>query len=227
MLELFLVCVLSDLPELGSFPGVESVKVAVDCDEPKLTLVHIRDWHFIEYTEFKADVQDQVTDDQIQNQYLIFAREVQEVQDQQELFLNAMAKAGHRDVWIEGLIPEFERAFIHICHAAARNGLYKSPNPISVGAAARLFVKQQIRVHALDTDKGLRLTKPLDSAGKLREVSEADIEKREDLMIRQLRNHKGVAIVVLGGAHDLSNNVPKGTKLVVVTVKGYRKASGE
>ena len=151
----------------------------------------------------------------------------QEVQDQQELFLEAMVKAGHQDVWIEGLIPEFERAFIHICHVAARNGLYESPNPISVGAAARLFVKRQIRVHALDTDKGLRLTKPLDAAGKLRTVSEANIEQRENLMMQQLRSHKGVAIVVLGGAHDLSNNVPPETRLVVVTVKGYREASGE
>lgn len=227
MFELLLVAMLADLPGLESFPGVESVKVVVDCEEPTLTIVHILDWHFIEYAEFKADVEDQIGADQIENQYVVFAREVQAVQDQQELFLNAMAKAGHRDVWIEGLIPEFERAFIHICHAAARNGLYESPNPISVGAAARLFVKQQIRVHALDTDNGLRLTKPLDSAGKLREVSQADIEKRENLMMQQLRQHKGVAIVVLGGAHDLSNNVPKGTKLVVVTVKGYRKAAGE
>jgi len=227
MFELLLATMLFDLPNVESFPGVESVKVAVDCEQPTLTIVHILDWHFIEYAEFKADVEDQIGADQIENQYVVFAREVQAVQDQQELFLNAMVKAGHRDVWIEGLIPEFERAFIHICHAAARNGLYESPNPISVGAAARLFVKQQIKVHALDTDKGLRLTKPLDSAGKLREVSKADIEKRENLMMQQLRSHKGVAIVVLGGAHDLSNNIPPGTKLVVVTVKGYRKASGE
>ena len=227
MLEFLLAAMLSDLPKLDSFPGVESVKVVVECKEPTLTIVHIRDWHFIEYAEFKADVEDQIGADQIGNQYVVFAREVQAVQDQQELFLNAMVKVGYRDVWIEGLIPEFERAFIHICHAAARNDLYESPNPISVGAAARLFVKQQIKVHALDTDKGLRLTKPLDAAGKLREVAEADVEKREDLMIQQLRNHKGVAIVVLGGAHDLSNNIRPGTKLVTVSVKGYRKAAGE
>jgi hypothetical protein len=227
MIELILACVLTDLPKLESLPGVESAKIAVKCDDPKLTIVHIRDWHFIEFAEFQAEVQDEIAEDQVENQYLIFAREVQEVQDQQELFLEAMAKAGHQDVWIEGLIPEFERAFIHICHVAARNGLYESPNPISVGAAARLFVKRQIRVHALDTDKGLRLTKPLDAAGKLRTVSEANIEQRENLMMQQLRSHKGVAIVVLGGAHDLSNNVPPETRLVVVTVKGYREASGE
>ena len=227
MFELLLAAMLSDLPKLETLPGVESVTVAVDCEDPNLTIVHIRDWHFIEYAEFKADVEGELGADQLENQYVVFAREVQEIQDQQELFLDAMARAGHRDVWIEGLIPEFERAFIHICHAAAQNGLYESPNPISVGAAARLFVKRQIRVHALDTDQGLRLTKPLDAGGKLREISESDIEKREDLMMQQLRKHQGVAIVVLGGAHNLSNNVPPGTKLVTVTVKGYRKAASE
>ena len=227
MLELLVVCVLSTLPELQEFPGVESARTVVDCDEPKLTIVHVRDWHFIEFAEFRAEVEDEIAPELINDQYLIFAHEVQAVQDQQELFLKAMVRAGHRDVWIEGLIPEFERAFQHICHAAAQNGLYESPNPISVGAAARLFVKQQIRVHALDTDKGLRLTMPLDADGRLREVPDSDIEKRENLMMRQLKDHTGVAIVVLGGAHDLSNNVPTGVKLIVVTVRGYRQASGE
>jgi hypothetical protein len=227
MFEMLLVCLTFDLPELKALPGVDSVKVAVECDNPELTIVHIRDWHFIEYAEFEADVEGKIAPELVRDQYLIFAGEVQAVQDQQELFLDAMASAGHRDVWIEGLIPEFERAFQHICHAAARNGLYETPNPLSVGAAARLFVKKQIRVHALDTDNGLRLTLPLDAAGKLRDVSDSDIEKRENLMMRQLKDHKGVAIVVLGGAHDLSNNVPAGVKLIAITVKCYRQASGE
>lgn len=227
MFEFLLSGLLSDLPNLKRLPGVDSVEIAVKVDDPQLTIIHIRDWHFIDYDAFKAEVEDEISADQIQNQYLILAREVQAVQDEQELFLNALASAGYRDVWIEGLIPEFERVFQHICHAAAKNGLYESPNPLSVGAAARLFVRRQIRVHALDTDKGLRLTFPLDAAGKLRDVPDSDVEKRENLMMRQLRNHKGVAVVVLGGAHDLSNNVPEGVKLVVVTVKGYLEASGE
>lgn len=230
MYEFLLACLLSDLPDipdLKRLPGVDSVEVAVQQTDPKLTIIHIRDWHFIEYAAFRADVEDKISADQIRDQYLILAREVQSIQDQQELFLQAIASAGHRDVWIEGLIPEFERVFQHICHAAAQNGLYETPNPLSVGAAARVFVKQQIRVHALDTDKGLRLTFPLDAAGKLRDVPDSDVEKRENLMMRQLRDQTGVAILVLGGAHDLRNNVPAGVKLIVVTVKGYCEASGE
>lgn len=227
MFELILTCLLTDLPELKELPGVESVKIDVDREAPQLTIIHVRDWHFIEYAEFKADVEDEVAADLIDSQYIAFAGEVQAVQDQQELFLNAMADAGYQDVWLEGLIPEFQRVFHHICHAAAGNGLYQTPNPISVGAAARLFVKRRIRVHALDTDEGLRLTTPLDAQGKLRDVPASAIERREDLMMRQLDGRRGVAIIMLGGAHDLSNNVPDDVRLITVTVKGYRQASGE
>jgi hypothetical protein len=30
-----------------------------------------------------------------------------------------------------------------------------------------------------------------------------------------------MAVLVLGGAHDLSDNVPEGVKLIVLAVKGY------
>jgi hypothetical protein len=36
-----------------------------------------------------------------------------------------------------------------------------------------------------------------------------------------LEKTSGTAVLVLGGAHDLSDNVPKGVKLIVLTVKGY------
>jgi len=34
---------LADLPDLKSHPDVASVKVAVECDDPRLTIIHIRD----------------------------------------------------------------------------------------------------------------------------------------------------------------------------------------
>lgn len=46
-------------------------------------------------------------------------------------------------------------------------------------------------------------------------------------MMLRLKGRKGVAIVILGGAHDLSDNVPDGMKLIELTVKAYRVATGE
>ena len=45
---------------------------------------------------------------------------------------------------------------------------------------------------------------------------------REDGIVRDmLEKTSGTAVLVLGGAHDLSDNVPKGVKLIVLTVQGY------
>ena len=227
MYSILIACLLTDLPDLKALPDVESVKVAVQCDNPSLTIIHLRDWHFLDYDTFKADIAGQVPDEQFPREFTAFAKEVELIQDEQEKVLRALVKAGYRDVWIEGLTPPLESIFPLICRASARNGLFDSPNPLHVGAVGRLSTLGIVKAHALDTDEGLEAANPIDDQGSLREVSDADYAKRENLMVRELKDRKGVAIVVLGGAHDLSDNVPARVKLVTVTVKGYAKASGE
>ena len=52
-------------------------------------------------------------------------------------------------------------------------------------------------------------------------------EAREDAIVRNLmKTPRGTAVLVLGGAHDLSDNVPAGVKLIVLTVMEFRTASG-
>ena len=43
----------------------------------------------------------------------------------------------------------------------------------------------------------------------------------ERLPLNMLEKTSGTAVLVLGGAHDLSDNVPAGVKLIVLTVKVY------
>ncbi|MFT4559144.1 MAG: hypothetical protein ACI92S_004534 [Planctomycetaceae bacterium] len=50
---------------------------------------------------------------------------------------------------------------------------------------------------------------------------------REDAIVKRMMKASGTAVLVMGGAHDLSDNVPAGVKLIVLTVKGCRTASGE
>jgi len=40
-------------------------------------------------------------------------------------------------------------------------------------------------------------------------------------LVKSLLRVSAAAVLVLGGAHDLSDNVPKGVKLIVQTVQGY------
>jgi hypothetical protein len=49
-------------------------------------------------------------------------------------------------------------------------------------------------------------------------------EAREDAIVRNTLRASETVILVLGGAHDLSDNVPAGVKLIVLTVIDY---SGE
>jgi hypothetical protein len=54
------------------------------------------------------------------------------------------------------------------------------------------------------------------------EVALAMIER---LPLNMLEKTSGTAVLVLGGAHDLSDNVPQGVRLIVLTVKGYSDPS--
>ena len=46
-------------------------------------------------------------------------------------------------------------------------------------------------------------------------------EVRENTIVKRMIKASGTAVLVLVGVHDLSDNVPEGVKLVVLTVKGY------
>lgn len=67
---------------------------------------------------------------------------------------------------------------------------------------------------------------PFDEDGKPRDVPEKALEAREHFIVDQvLKGKDKLSVVILGGAHDLSDNVPKGVRLFVVTVNSYQKAS--
>jgi len=46
-------------------------------------------------------------------------------------------------------------------------------------------------------------------------------EARGDAIVNTMMKASGTAVIVLGGAHDLSDNLPAGVKLIVLTVKAY------
>lgn len=221
MFSTLLTLLITAPPNLANHPDVESVKVAVECDEPRLTIIHIRDWHFLDYDTFKADSEN-LSPDKLRQQYRKFAKDVEAIQDRQERVLQSLVKAGHTDVWGEGLTPPLEPVFLHLCAAAYQNDLFDSPNWLSVGAVGRLGIDEAgVKVHALDTDESLKVANPIEDDGKLRDVSDAAIEKREEIMLQRLARRDGVAVILLGGGHDLSDNVPAGVRLLVVKVKGY------
>lgn len=71
-----------------------------------------------------------------------------------------------------------------------------------------------------ETEESLEDGAPFDAKGNV--MLDADqIEKREDVIVEHLLNGEHVVFVVLGGAHDLSDNVPDDCEYVRVATKKY------
>jgi hypothetical protein len=69
--------------------------------------------------------------------------------------------------------------------------------------------------------KAYEAANPVQADGRI-VFDEKATEARENAIVRNmLEKASGTAVLVLGGAHDLSDNVPAGVKLTVLTVKGY------
>jgi HTH-type transcriptional regulator/antitoxin HigA len=55
-------------------------------------------------------------------------------------------------------------------------------------------------------------------------LDDAANERREDAIVRMLKEGAPVAVIVLGGGHDLGNNVPNDWQYLRVMVEAYRAA---
>ncbi len=232
---------------LKSAPEVHSVErhfAGVPSEDPergRTIIVHIRDWHWVPLEYVAAELPANTDRRTVRAHYDRFLKSVKTVQDEQYVLLKRLADAGYRTVYREALTPDVEPLFRALCRTlwSGREAipdvgpeLLKMPNILAVGAPGRLLAEGTLkRVRALDTDESLKLTRPLDEDGRVRKVTEIAREKREDHMIRTVLKAKGVALVVLGGAHDLTDNVRElatgKTTLIVVTTKQYAQASRE
>ena len=68
--------------------------------------------------------------------------------------------------------------------------------------------------------KAFEAANPVQADGRIVFDEKAN-EAREDAIVTRMMKASGTAVLVLGGSHDLSDNVPAGVKLIVLTVKGY------
>jgi hypothetical protein len=68
--------------------------------------------------------------------------------------------------------------------------------------------------------KAYEAANPVQADGRIVFDEKAN-EAREDAIVTRMTKTSETAVLVLGGAHDLSDYVPAGVKLIVLTVKGY------
>ena len=235
------ICLLlSNLPDLQSLPGVASAKVAVKCDDPKLTIIHVRDWHFVDRQSFALDVQDAsdepLTDDEVDTLFAEHRETVAAIQKQQMRVMLALVKqAGIKQVFQEGLVAEELAAYRKRITVLRdfRKYLPDGDRPLDqftryeyetdmlqIGVPGQLWINNKIKsVASVEDEAAYKAANPIRD-GKI-VLDKSLNEAREDAIVRNTLRASETAVLVLGGAHDISDNVPAGVELIVLTVQGY------
>jgi hypothetical protein len=175
-------------------------------------IVHIRDWHLLPEDAFAADTG--LDGEQLAAAYAEHRDLVKKVQVAQRQLLGD-AKA----VYVEGLAPSDMLIFTAMIRLQR-----KSPDEavqLKLGAAGQLMVEHKLRVFPAEAD-GFEKANPVRD-GKV-DIDTDVQEEREDAIVKNLLKRKGKVYLVLGGAHDLADNIrrlSKGCGYTVVTPKGY------
>ncbi len=178
----------------------------------------------------------------IDREWESFQKEVEAVQAEQMALLSELVKThGRKAVFIER-IAEADMAEYRELAQMMKN--WKEPvgdDPMDeflrqlnrevrllLGAASRV---DGLEVHGAEDAEALEAANPIRD-GRVTDFDEAANQRREDAIVRNVLASKSpVAVLVMGGGHDLSDNVERiggGTvEYVRVQVKAHRKAAGE
>jgi hypothetical protein len=239
---------------LNGLPFVDVVQVYPAKGKPKRRIVHLANWHAVDADLLTADIEDQLgrklTDGE---QFLYHWRhlaEVETVQAQQMAALRCLMKHhGLKSVFCEGLTSETDRddlkLAVRVLDASFRrqHGTLVRYAKTVVGSSKEesldleLMIPQVEREILQQAGSVFRLQRSgltpeiLEDAKTLAESAPEfgkenpfqKEEKREDAIVERLKVAGG-GFVLLGGAHDLSDNLKKrdpGCELYVVSVKAY------
>jgi len=111
MIPTLLTLLLATPPNAFEFTVDARIKVAVECDSPRLTILHIRDWHFVDKERFALDVRDEseaeLSDDGIDDLFEEHRATIAKVQKQHKQLIQKLVKGLKiKQVFQEGLAAE-------------------------------------------------------------------------------------------------------------------------
>lgn len=112
--------------------------------------------------------------------------------------------------------------------ANASHGTIRTLLPkLEFGAAARLEVEGVLRVLPAETTADLYEASPVAADGTYRGILAEAHEAREDAIVRRMLARGGTQFLIMGQAHDLTDNAKRaGAGYVRVRVKGLGQAVG-
>ena len=213
---------------LRQLPGVAEVTVANPQQNPPHRIIHILNWHDLELEHFTADMlaagDEPAGEWGLEQAYDQHLDEVEAPQDEQIEFLRALVdRHGVQAVYQEGLAPEDMERFqerIDVVWRAVERMPDTVENPIDelirhelrtdlllMGAAVRLWLEVEAPEILPVEDKALYEAANPVVDGQVQWDDEAN-EGREDAIVRKLLE-RPVSVVILGGGHDLSDNIER------------------
>tara|TARA_R110002095_G_scaffold153786_4_gene133623 strand:+ start:902 stop:1705 length:804 start_codon:yes stop_codon:yes gene_type:complete len=215
------------ISQLRKLPSVHSVTSTPTKSKPKQIIIHLLNWHFISKEDYAADLSDSsdgdLSEDEIEKQYLAFLNDVEAIQKEQKQILRYLIKKHKvQTVYMEGLteknlnafnsfiktlrefeVPEGDGALDLFLKEQYRRDL------MQMGAAAQLLINRRLKsVLPLENAEAFENANPVGTDGKIR-FDEVTEEMREDEMLKILLKGQGIKVIVLGGGHDLADNLER------------------
>ncbi|MAX38773.1 MAG: hypothetical protein CME33_19625 [Gimesia sp.] len=215
------------ISELRKLPGVHSVTSTPVKTKPKQIIIHLLNWHYISKEDFATDLSDssdgELSEAEIEKRYRQFLDDVEAIQNEQEQILKYLIeKHKVRSVFLEGLSKKNLSAFNSFIKTlrefempegdGALDLFFKEQyrrDCLQMGAAAQLKISGMLEsVLPLENAEAFEAANPVGKDGKVRIDKNAE-EKREDEMVKLLMKGEGISVILLGGGHDLTDNLKR------------------
>lgn len=230
-------------------PNVIKVEPMVRVDKPTHRIIHIRDWHYVPRNLFALEVPEREFERRFEEHLLLV--ELCHI-DQAALLRCLIKHHGLKAILSEGLSPERMDSFherikliktleplhrqkweIQSLKSAEARNIEKEIDDmlakhredfLEAGAAGRLLASGELQaILPLEDQLALEEAKPITVAGAVRSDRQK-IKVRRDAMVRRALQTSGVAVLILGGSHDLSESVraqSRPCEYVRITTKNY------
>lgn len=223
--------------QLRKIPCVNSVTSTSIKSKPNHIIIHLLNWHFLSEEEFGADISsssdDKLSEAEIKKQYFAFLDDVEAIQREQKQILRYFIKNLEvQSVYLEGLTEKNLNAFNSFVQTLREfempegNGVidlflkeqYRR-DLMQLGVPAQLMITNELKtVLPLENSEAFKSANPIAQDGTVQFDVETK-EKREDEMVKILRKGQGISVIVLGGGHDLTDNLER---IKLESVQYYR-----
>lgn len=211
---------ISQLKKISVVHSVTSTPI-----KSKQIIIHVLNWHFVSKGNFAADLSDssdgKLSEAEIEKQYFEFLDDVEAIQKEQKQVLRYLIKNHEvRSVYLEGLTEKNLNAFNSFVKTLGEFEVPKGDGAIDLflkeqyrrdlmrlGVPAQLMISNELKsVLPLENSEAFEAANPVSKDGKIKFDEKAE-ERREDAMIKILQKGQGISVIVLGGGHDLTDNL--------------------